>query len=231
MTYQRTLSLFGRSANLQFNVPYTWSTTQGLVEGQFRSRDVSAFADARFQFSINLRGAPSMNALEFRELVANPRTIVGASILVQPPTGAYDKDRAINAGTNRWSTKVGLGVIWPFKPQWMLETHVGAWFFGDNDDFIGMRREQNPIGSVELHLIRRTNSGFWASLDVNYYVGGQTRLDGVKRNDELRNSRVGFAMLFPFKRGHAIRAGFSTGVLTEVGGEFDSYTLNYLYAW
>ncbi|MDX1405723.1 MAG: transporter [Woeseiaceae bacterium] len=231
LTWQRTLGLFGRSANLQINVPYTWSTTQGIVEGQFRRREVSALADARLQLSINLRGAPSMDAAEFRELAANPRTIVGASILVQPPTGGYENDRFINAGTNRWSTKVGLGVIWPFRPRWMLETHVGAWFFGDNDEFVSARREQEPIGSVEVHLIRHTQAGFWASLDVNYYVGGQTEVDGVKRNDELRNSRIGFAMLFPLRRRHAIRAGFSTGILTEIGGDFDSYTLNYLYAW
>lgn len=46
-TYKRTLSLFGRSANIQFNVPYTNGTTEGLVAGEYRSRDISAMADAR----------------------------------------------------------------------------------------------------------------------------------------------------------------------------------------
>ena len=231
LSYQHTTALFGRSANLQVNLPYAWGTTKGIVEGEFRRRDISAPGDVRLQLSVNLRGAPSMNAAEFRELTANPRTIVGASILVQAPTGGYDKDRFINAGTNRWATKLGLGIIWPLRPKWLLETHFGAWFFGDNDEFVGMTRQQDPIGSAEIHLIRRTDAGFWAAVDLNYYVGGRTTVDGNIRADLQRNSRLGFTMLFPIRRHHAIRAGYSTGMMTESGGDFDSITLSYVYIW
>ena len=231
VSYQRTLGLFGRTTNLQINLPYTWGLTEGLVEGEFRSRRVSAVADARFRFSVNLRGAPAMDGARFQELRAKPRTIVGASLLVQAPTGGYDTDRLINAGPNRWATKPAIGVIWPMRPTWLLEFELGAWFFGDNDNFLGETRRQDPILSSELHLVKRIRPGFWASLDLNYYVGGRTTVDGAERDDRQENSRIGVTLVFPFKKWHAIRVAYNTGISTKSGGDFDNFSLNYIYAW
>jgi len=231
VSYQRTLSLFGRTTNLQFNLPYTRSSTEGFVEGEFRSRDISAMADARVRLSVNLRGAPTMDAAGFQALRAKPRTIVGASLLVQAPTGGYEPDKLINAGTNRWAVKPALGVIWPLRPNWLLEFELGAWFFSDNDEFLGATRQQDPILSSEFHLVKRIRPGFWGSLDLNYYIGGGTTVDQIERADRLRNSRIGATMVFPFKGRQAIRVAISTEIVTESGGDFESLSLNYFYAW
>ena len=231
VSYQRTLSLFGRTTNLQFNLPYTRGSTEGFVEGEFRSRHISAMADARFRLSINLRGAPTMDADGFQALRAKPQTIVGASLLIQPPTGGYEPDKLINAGTNRWAVKPALGVIWPVRPTWLLEFELGAWFYSDNDNFQQRTRQQDPILSTEFHLVKRIRPGFWASLDLNYYVGGRTTIDNVEQSDLQRNSRIGATVVLPFKKRHAIRASVSTGIITESGGDFESFSLNYAYAW
>ena len=164
-------------------------------------------------------------------MIAKPRTIVGASLLIQAPTGGYDVDKVINAGSNRWSLKLGLGAIWPVSPGWLFEADIGAWFFGDNDEFVGTTREQEPIGSVEFHLVRTINPSLWASLDLNYYVGGQTTVGEDVRADPQRNSRLGATVLIPFKGRHAIRTSFSTGIITDSGGDYDTFTLSYVYAW
>lgn len=231
VSYQRTLSLFGRSTNLQLNLPYSDGHTEGLIDGQFRTRDTAGIADARVRFSINLRGAPSMDGAAFQALRKNPRTIVGASLLVQAPTGEYEPDKLINIGTNRWSVKPAIGVIWPLRPTWLLEAEVGAWFFGDNDEFLGQTREQDPILSTEFHLVKRIRPGLWASLDANFYVGGRTVIDGVERSDLQRNSRFGATVVSPIKGKHALRGGLSTGVATESGGDYTMFNLSYLYAW
>ncbi len=231
VSYQRTLNLFGRTTNLQLNLPYTRGLTEGFVEGEFRRRQISALADARVRVSVNLHGAPSMDAAEFQALRAKPRTIVGASLLVQAPTGAYESDKLINAGTNRWGVKPALGIIYPLRPTWLLEFELGAWFFGDNDNFQQQTREQEPILSSEFHLVKRIRPGFWASLDLNYYAGGRTTVDGVVRDDRQQNSRMGVTMVFPFKNRHAMRFAYSTGMATESGGDFDNFSLNYLYVW
>ncbi len=231
VSYQRTLSLFGRTTNLQFNLPYTRSSTEGFVEGEFHNRDISAMADARVRLSVNLRGAATMDADGFQELRAKPRTIVGASLLVQAPTGGYEPDKLINAGTNRWAVKPALGVIWPVRPNWLLEFELGAWFYGDNDNFRQQTRQQEPILSSEFHLVKRIRPGFWVSLDLNYYIGGRTTVDQVEQSDLQRNSRIGATVVFPFRGRHAIRASASTGIITETGGDFESFSLNYVYAW
>jgi hypothetical protein len=122
-------------------------------------------------------------------------------------------------------------VIWPLRPNWLLEFELGAWFFSDNDEFLGATREQDPILSSEFHLVKRIRPGFWASLDLNYYVGGGTTGDQVERADRLRNSRIGATVVFPFKGRQAIRVAISTGIVTESGGDFESLSLNYFYAW
>ena len=231
VTYQHTLSLFDRTANLQFNLPYAWGTTTGDIEGEFRRRDLSAFGDARMLLSVNLRGAPSMDAAGFQALRAEPRTIIGASILVQPPTGAYEPDKVINSGTNRWAFKLATGVIWPVRPRWLVEADVGAWFFTDNDEFLGTTRQQDPIYSAEFHLVRRVKPGFWASLDLNFYVGGQTTVGQDLRADLQRNSRFGGTVVIPFKGRHAIRTSYSTGIVTNSGGDYETFSLNYAYVW
>lgn len=231
IAYQRSFGVFGRSASLQLSLPYSRGSTEGIVDGTFQSRDTSGLTDARARFSINLKGAPSMAAAGFQALRAHPRVIVGASLLVQAPTGEYESDKVINLGTNRWSVRPAIGVIWPMAPRWLFEFEVGAWFFSDNDDFLGQTREQDPILSTEFHLIRRIRPGFWASLDANFYVGGRTNVGENTQANLQRNSRVGATLVFPIRGRHAIRGGFSTGVVTESGGDYEIYTLSYIYAW
>ncbi len=112
-----------------------------------------------------------------------------------------------------------------------MEFEVGAWLFGDNDEFLGVTREQAPILSAEFHLVKRIRPGFWAALDVNYYVGGRTTVDKVLRADLQRNARIGATVMFPFKLQHAIRGSFSAGAVTESGGDFAIVAVSYLYVW
>jgi len=230
-TYQQTFGLFGRTTNFQFNLPYTSGHSEGIVDGQFRTRDIHAFTDARIRMSVNLRGAPAMDPEGFKALLAKPETIIGASLMVQAPTGEYDPDRLLNAGTNRWAVKPAVGLIWPMRPGWLFETELGAWIFGKNDQFVGSTREQDPIFSSEFHLVKLFDAGLWVSLDMNLYAGGRTTVDGVERDDLQRSSRFGATLVFPFKRQHALRCGYSTGVVTETGSDFDMFSLAYFYIW
>jgi len=152
--FQRTFGFLGRTSSLQLAVPYSWATTEGTYLGEPASRVVDGWADARLRFAINLLGAPTMDTQAFRVLAAHPVTQVGFSLTVQAPTGQYDPQRLINLGTNRWSVKPAFGVIYPFTPSWMLEFELGGWFFGDNDEFVGQTREQEPILSTEAHLVK-----------------------------------------------------------------------------
>lgn len=227
----QTVDIAGRTANFQFNVPYSWGTTEGEVAGIPQNRYTAGWSDARARISVNLLGAPTLDREAFQQLRADPNPIMGASLMISAPTGSYDADRAINVGSNRWAIKPAIGYIHPLARRWLTEFELGVWVFGDNDDFLGMKREQNPVATGEFHLVKRVRPGFWFSLDLNYYYGGRTILDGVENADLQRNSRAGFTLTFPWKHKHAIRTSFSTGTVTSSGGDFDMFTFMYAYAW
>lgn len=78
-------------------------------------------------------------------------------------------------------------------------------------------RKQDPITSMEFHLIKQFRPDFWASLDANDYYCGETVVGDQVRADLQRNSRFGGTIVIPFRHRHAVRFAYSTGVVTESG--------------
>ena len=231
VAYQRAFPMFGRTATAQLSAPYSDGLTQGFVDGVYRERKTTGLVDSRLRLSVNLKGAPAMDSADFGALRKSPRTIIGASVIVQAPTGDYESDKFINIGTNRWAIKPALGMIVPLHRTWLFEIEIGAWFFTDNDDFLGETRKQDAIVAAEMHLVKRFRPGFWASLDANYYTGGETRIGSDIQDNLQRNSRAGFTVVFPLKRGLALRGSYSTGIATRSGGEFDMYSVGLMRIW
>jgi hypothetical protein len=227
LAYRQTFSLFDRTTNFVVELPYSTGTTTGFIVDQPATGDYSGLGDIGITLSVNLLGAPSMSVQEFQALRANPRPILGASIKVLLPTGRYDSGRLLNVGMNRIAIKPELGLALPLSEKWIFETEAGAWIFGDDPDFFTGYREQAPIWSAEFHLVRRFRPGFWASLDANYFTGGRQRIGGVRLTDVQRNAKAGFTLVVPFKGRHAVKLGYSTGVITEFGTDFDQFLLSY----
>ncbi|MDO3380591.1 transporter [Gilvimarinus algae] len=231
LTYQRTFGLFDRTASLQLNYPLVRGDAEAMVNGEFRERSISAAADPRARLAINLLGAPSMDGAAFRQLAAEPEPIVGASVLVSIPTGEYDGSKLFNAGTNRWAVKPALGFIVPLTEGWLVEGELGAWFYEDNPDYQGTTRTQEPLLSSEFHLVHVVKGGTWVSFDVNWYQGGAATVGDGPEQAELKNSRAGLTLLHPLNRHHALRAAASTAIESKIAGEYDSFTLSYMFLW
>jgi hypothetical protein len=227
LAYAQTLSLWGRTSNLIVELPYVWGETRGLVGDTPESKKYSGFTDLGVTLSVNLMGAPSMTVEEFLTFRADPQPILGASLKVVAPTGEYEETRLINEGANRWALKGELGYTLPLSTKWLLEFEAGAMFFGDDDEFVAGKKEQEPIYSAQLHVIRRFSPGFWASLNFNYYTGGRQTIDGVQLGDTQRNSRLGATFVFPVAQGHAIKVGYAVGWLTRFGADFDQFLVTY----
>lgn len=225
--YLQTLNVFGRTANFLIEIPYIVGHMTGEVNNEYRTRDINGIADIGITLAANLLGAPTMTRMEFQELRNNPHPILGASIKVLIPTGAYESDKLINVSANRWSIKPELGFVFPVESGWLLELELGMWFFQDNDEFLGVTREQEPVIATEFHIVKEFNSGLWGSLDINYFSGGQSIVDGEKRADLQRNSRFGFTLVYPFAGRHALKTGYSMGVATSSGGDFRKFLISY----
>jgi hypothetical protein len=226
--YLQTFNLFDRTTNLLIELPYTWATTTGNILSPFGEipgrRVISGIADFGITISINLIGAPTMDLKGFQELRKNPHQILGASLKILVPSGVYEEDKLINVGSNRWAFKPELGYIIPLAEKWLIELELGMWIFADNDKFLGQTRKQDPIYASQLHLVRRFKPGFWTAFNTNFYWGGRSNLSD---EDLQRNSNIGFTLVYPFEGRHAIKLGFSMGLLTEIGEKFKSFLITY----
>jgi len=230
----RFFDLAGRTASLTLEAPWAETSLDVRFQGEDLHRDLSGQLDLALRLAVNLRGAPSMTPEEFRRFLADPEPMVGVSLKVQAPTGQYDPERVVNLGTNRWSFRPEIGYLRRLRPGWILELSAGAWFYGDNDEFLGTTREQDPLAAVEGHLVRPARGrrqNLWTSLDLNFYSGGRTSVDGNESDTLQRNSRIGATVVMPFAGTHALKLAASTSLATEVGSDFTSVIVAWQKAW
>jgi hypothetical protein len=225
--YLQTFSLWGRTTTFLIELPYQWGTTQGLIGDTPARGDAFGFGDIGVTVAVNLLGAPTMTPAQFQELRKKPHPILGASLKVVAPTGQYNVGKLLNVGGNRWAVRAELGSVIPLRPKWLLELDLGAWFLGDDEDFIAGYREQEPIYAFQAHLVRRFKPGFWASLDFNYYTGGRQTIAGNELVDVQNSSRIGGTVVVPFKGRHAVKVGYATGLFAEFGTDFDQFLVSY----
>ena len=227
LAFARTLDLWGRTSNILLEQPYSTGTSRGLLSGSPAKRDFSAFGDLGVTLNVNLRGAATMTREDFLAFRANPRPIIGASLKVLAPTGQYNSDRLVNVGANRWAARLKLGTVVILKPKWLLEVSASTWFFGDDDDFVTGKKEQDPIFALETNLIKRIHPGLWASLDITYFKGGRQTINHEPLKSEQSNVKLGGTFVIPFRRRHAIKIGYANGVITKYGNDFDQFLMSY----
>jgi len=228
LAYVRSFGLFGKSCKADVIVPYAVVSGDALFAGQPRSREVEGFADPRFRVSMSFLGAPALTLKELREYEGN--FVMGASVQVAAPLGQYDKGRLVNIGGNRWWIKPELGASRSFG-RFDAELAVGTTFFTDNDDFLGQTRAQDPIYSLQAHLVYTFRPGLWLAVDGVYYTGGRTTVDGVRGDDLQENTRLGLTLAVPVNKNHSIKLYAGTGVVTRTGSDFDTIGIALQTRW
>jgi len=228
VSYLRSLGLFGRSSSFSISVPYGLISGSARFQGELVEDSRSGAAATRMRLVVNLLGGPAMTPKEYAEF--GQRRNLGVSLTVVPPSGQYDTTRFVNFGTNRWAFKPEIGYS-SIKGRWILDVAAGVWFFTTNDNYVGLKREQNPIGSIQAHLSYNFTPRIWMALDVNYFTGGRSKLGGLERSDLQRNSRIGLTLSLPLRPRHSLRLAAETGAFTSVGADFDRVRISYLYGW
>jgi hypothetical protein len=229
LAYMRVFDFGGQSGSLAWVVPNAWLTASGEVFDQSRSISRTGLADITMRVSVNLFGAPALSLPEFAKFQQD--TIVGVTLLVTAPSGQYDPSKLVNIGTNRWSFKPEIGVSKALGP-WTLEAAAGVTLFTDNDQFFDSGvRQQDPLYSIQGHVIYNFNPRLWAALDGTYYTGGSTTLNGVSGNDRQDNTRWGATLAYSIDRRNSIKGYFSSGVSARVGTEFQIVGLAWQVRW
>jgi hypothetical protein len=237
VSYYRSFSLLGRSANVLATLPYGVGTFEGQVREQQRSIYRSGLFDSMFRVSVNLVGGPAMSLPQMRQW--RQKTLVGVSLKVIAPTGQYDPTKLINLGSNRWSLKPELGVSRRWG-HWLLDAYASVFFFTENPEFFSRNafnpgvssQTQEPIVGLESHLSYDVRPGLWMSLDANFWRGGRTSLDGVENPATLQeNSRVGLTASFPLLRHQTVKVSYAQGAYIRFGGDYRIFSVAWQYSW
>ncbi len=220
--------VWGLSGKVLAVLPMAEATGSAKVKGQERDRQVFGLADPLLRVSVNVYGAPALSMEEFPTYRQD--IIVGVSFQVTAPLGQYDSSKLLNVGTNRWSFKPELGVSKAWGPV-ILEMIPAITFFTNNDDFFGGKTlEQDPIYSVQGHLIYQFFPAFWAALDATYYAGGRTTIDGEK-GPHPENVRLGLTAALSLSRHQSIKLYGSTGVYNRTDNDFWAVGIAWQYRW
>jgi outer membrane putative beta-barrel porin/alpha-amylase len=236
-TYYHSLDFFGRSSNITAGLPYVVSSFNALIVDQRQSTYRSGLGDGAVRFSVNLMGGPAMKLPEFAKW--KQKRILGASLLVQVPTGQYDPRLLLNIGTNRWAIKPEIGYS-ERHGKWLTDVYGSVWFFTKNPEFFSRNsfvpgtqsKTQEPIEVVEGHLSYDFKPRLWVSLDGNFWYGGRSSINGVENRATLqKNSRVGATAAIPVNGRQTLKFSYDRGALIRFGGKFQSVQVAWQYSW
>jgi hypothetical protein len=121
---------------------------------------------------------------------------LAVSAFVSVPLGRYDSERGpVNVGEHRWKGIFQAAYVRALGARWMLDLVGETAVYGDNDDFLGMRRQQAASYSMQAHLRYMLSQS--SSVALTYYqdFGGETSVGGIEQHDRMNNRRwqVGYA--------------------------------------
>ena len=245
--YVRHLTLFNRPSSFSFGiaggsvdlkanankVPEMFVPPRTPL-GSF-SQSASGYADPILQFDINLFGTPPLKA-NFDLIDYEPTWTLDTAIILGLPIGQYDADKLLNLGQNRWFGRIAL----PFKYHFgvfnrgymkSFELTPSVWIFGENDDFLGQKLENELMWQLEAHLTSDFTPNFWGSLDLLYRGGFQSEVNGVEVGDELDIGDIGFTLNYQVNDNLGIRTGFSSNVFGDDNLDNSMVRLQFVFGW
>jgi len=227
--YLRTFGLAGKSARIDVLAPYANARWSGLLSGEPAKTRRNGFTDPRVRFSWLLYGAPALSRQEF---AATPQsdTVVGVAVSVKIPWGAYDPEKLINLGDNRWVIRPQIGVTHR-RGSWTGELTGSLFWYEDNDDFFGGRHlENDELWAVQGHLIYTFRPGLWAALSTAYGSGADTFIDGVDKNLKVDNWLLGLTVGVPIDRRQGLKFSWvNTRTRNDTGADLDGFNVGWTF--
>jgi hypothetical protein len=228
-SFIHTFAFYNKPARIDVTVPYANGHWEGLLNGEPASVTRRGFVDPTIRLSLNLYGAPVLKGKEFGQfMAAHPvSTMVSAAIATTVPVGEYFQDKLINLGGNRWILQPQLGVLHQ-RNKWQFEATAALGLYGNNREFYpGTQvREQDPLWSLQAHIIHTFRPGLWASVSGGYAWGAQSTIGGVSKNDE--NRYAGWALSFglPITPRQGLKFAFiRSRTQTNTGSKLDSFSM------
>ncbi len=228
VSFLHAFDLWGQSARFDVRLPYQDARWEGLLVGEKASTERHGLDDPRVRLSVNFLGAPALKGKEFQAFRAShpDNTVVGAALAVTLPLGEYKQDKLLNLGENRFVFRPQLGFVHT-RGHWSYELTGSVLLYTDNDDFFGNnKREQDPLYALQTHLIYTSPQRWWVSLGAAHDRGGESSINGDKKDDERRELLYGISAGLPVgSRSSAKLAYVGSRSNEDVGKDTDSVAL------
>jgi hypothetical protein len=223
-SYSRFFGLGDKLMQVTLAVPYAWADVQvsEARTGLNRNPRREGLADGYAHVTFGILNAPALSPAQFGAWMGrdNPDVVIMGLAGVFAPTGAYDPERLVNIGTNRWTFRAGVPITARLSPTWApgrtttLEVLPTVDVFTPNNDpsapefnfeVRGLplgralssrlpapsQTTQDPLAALEVHLTHDLNKRLWVSLDSYSKVGGGTSADGEFNDNQQLWTAVG----------------------------------------
>lgn len=227
--YVRTFGLADKLARIQVFIPFIAMIGKLQLNGRDTSGTRTGFGDLRLRFGINLLGSKALDKKDFVRY--EQKTIIGISLVTSIPIGLYYSDKRINIGTNRWGFKPEIGISRKFK-RFYAEGYTGVWFYSGNTKYLNTKTlKQDPVFSLQAHILYTLNKKMWLGFNGNWFSGGQTTIDDVASGELNNNWRVGGTWSVAINFQHSLKLQFHVGAFTNTGYDYNIVLLGYQFVF
>jgi len=172
------------------------------------SINANGFLDGFIGLKLGLINQPALNVKEYTTYKHNTFSMMSYTRIWYP--GSYDKNKALNLGSNRFTFELGLPMnIYlskknPKRATWLV-VYPAIHLYTANTDPTALtmanKTEQLPLFSIENHLSHNFTDKLWASLDLRYQYGGELKADGVKQDNQINalagGATIGYQIIPP----------------------------------
>jgi hypothetical protein len=171
------------------------------------------YGDPMLEFNYNLIGPKAQKTIP-DVLRYQPGFSLDLLLDLALPIGEYDSKQSVNLGQNRWYGRIGAPIVWQLG-DWVpgrrttLELLPAVWMFSDNNDFTGKKLKTDPLFQLDAHLTRDFTEHLWGALDLVYYNGSGSTIDGVSVGS-LNNIGAGFTLGYTVSENLNLTVGYKS---------------------
>lgn len=229
-TYIQPFKIGSRLARIDVRIPVGFVHYEGLLNGEPATLNRSGFLDPRVRISVNLVGPPALNLKELQQYFGEHpvNSTFGLSLGITVPIGQYFEEKLINLGENRFVFRPQFGLLHNWR-SWSYELTGSIYLFTNNNNFFedGLRK-QDPIYTLQTHLIKRFPSRFWGSLSLAIGHGGESIVNHVPKKDNRTDLIGALSVGFPLVKGQNLKIVYlHAEALADSGADTDSFILGW----